>query len=145
MFQWISIIATVAGLVLAVPLYLAGRRRMQTAERESTTPAIRTLLWDRLLYGLVLFCGAGLTLTGLLLAGFVGQPMSGFKLMLHVALGGLFIVCLTAWVVWWAERSRSIPLGSPVAGALRLLFWWLAATGQRWPAASTATGRGWSR
>lgn len=129
MFQSISIVATIVCLVLAVPLYLAGRRRARSGEREKIIPPVRYLLWDRFMYGLVLVCGGGLAVTGLLLAGFLGHSMDGFNLMLHVGLGGLFTICLVAWVIWWAERGRGTPVSGSVATALRLLFWWLAVTG----------------
>jgi hypothetical protein len=73
-----------------------------------------------------------LAVSGFTTSVVLGRPMTGYLLLGHVAVGGMFIVCLAATALWWAEAHRARTLeevdasgrGGGRVGVVRKAFFW---------------------
>ncbi len=129
MFIWITCVGLLLTFaIVGAHLLLSSGRREPAAGDAPVAPAGG---WTGLLYLLLMACGLGLAVTGLLTAGLRGRPMTGFWLMLHVMLGSALIWALLGLALGWAEmiwrgRDRHGRRLRPLQG---FLFWLLLGLG----------------
>ena len=60
----------------------------------------------KLIYLLMLFCFLVLVVTGFYPVVVLGELISGYWLMLHATVGGVFAACLALLAIMWAHRCR---------------------------------------
>jgi hypothetical protein len=123
MFRVVSIVGIVG---MAVLMYHVRRRSNGKRVSQGYVICVRTVVAF-----LTLVCASLLALSGFT-ATVVGRSMTGYLLLAHVAVGGVFIVCLAAAALWWSEAHGVSSLkdaeGSGSAGGrpgvVRKTFFW---------------------
>ena len=138
MFGAISIAALSLTLVACVAhtLATAGGRRAPGGDSQPREASRARRALDRCgAVAYIVLAASVLVLgwTGLVGTGFAGRVLTGYPLLVHVGLGGVFAVAVAVVAVLWAERCRFRPgasSGESGFGAGRkMLFWAIAALG----------------
>ncbi len=132
-FRVISLVAVIAlAAVLAGHWLARGRHGGGTAAAGPRHGFI-----TRALYALLLVCVLTLIVTGLGPTAIVGAAMEGWMLVIHVATGTAFAVCLALAGVLWAERQAQ-------AGGGGAVFWLALAVGLVLIGTVAASMLGWA-
>lgn len=110
LFQVISIVVLAGSLAAMALHFLAmGRRARQSAPQGGPADLVRYGLFQRLVFAAGILTFLGLAVTGFIPAIFQGARLVGYLLLLHVACGGAFTVCLVLLAVLWADDCRLEP------------------------------------
>jgi uncharacterized membrane protein len=106
----------------------AGNRR-EPQFSDSSVPASRLLPWSRIIVNIAGLAGfAAIAITGLYSYFMTSAPMTGDRLMLHVAAAPVFMVAMVALAIFWAHRNRfSSTSGDSLIVLLRKIFFWTSA------------------
>jgi hypothetical protein len=108
MFREVAIATlTITGLGIVLHALIARGAKKAMPDTGTTCP------WGRLIRGgsaiLVLACGLGLAVTGLYSRLVLDAALSGYLLITHVSLGGVFVAALAVFAVTWASDHWDLP------------------------------------
>lgn len=116
MFRIVSIVGIVGMTAL---MYHVRRTSNGKGVSEGYVICVRTVVAFLTLACALLLAFSGFTAT------IIGRPMTGYFLLGHVAVGGVFIVCLAATALWWAEAHGASNLkDAEGSGVARKAFFW---------------------
>jgi hypothetical protein len=106
----------------------AGNWRAPLAD-EAPPPASGFFRWSRIVVNVAgLACFAAIAVTGFYSWFVESAPMTGYRLMAHVAAAPVFLVAALAVALFWAHRSRfNAGSGQARVVLLRKFFFWTAA------------------
>jgi len=106
----------------------AGNWRARAAG-DDAPPTSRFFRWPRIVVNVAgLTCFAAIAVTGFYSYFIKSAPMTGYRLMVHVAAAPVFMVAAVAVALFWAHRNRLTTVSADtLAVLLRKFFFWTAA------------------
>ena len=127
------IVSPIGILGMAALMFLIRRRNSSPKRVAGPCRPFRMLV-----SALTVLCTVLLAVSGFTASVVLARPMTGYLLLSHVAVGGMFAVCLAATALWWAEAHRAETLeevdtsgrdGGRVSVIRKSFFWCFVAFG----------------